>query len=393
VGLGTNNKEEASRRAARLYMILREKGWDAALKQLSPDRNSTPKNQTTIGSFIDIVRPLASVRPRTFEIYAYALRKIAREATGAKDTSRSGFDPKGLGWRQATDLLLLSKLTPNAVAQWKAKVLAEATQNPVARQRARRNVNSFVRNARALFSRKILKRLKAKDIVLPSPLAFEGFEFEEQGNTKYDSKIDATALLQNARSELAETDAEEWKVILLALGAGLRRSEIDGLCWSQLDAVRGEIRIVNHEYFQAKTDGSEGKIFVDPGLMAELGRFQIEPDTTPVVDGNIPFRQSSGRQYYRCQETFERVTSWLRNHGVTGDKPLHTLRKEFGSIICAAADIYTASRQLRHSNLATTAAFYADHRRRVSVPVTEMLTAPEASKASTHPPPDENRVV
>jgi integrase len=374
-------------------MILREKGWDAALKQLSPDRNSTPKNQTTIGSFIDIVRPLASVRPRTFEIYAYALRKIAREATGAKDTSRSGFDPKGLGWRQATDLLLLSKLTPNAVAQWKAKVLAEATQNPVARQRARRNVNSFVRNARALFSRKILKRLKAKDIVLPSPLAFEGFEFEEQGNTKYDSKIDATALLQNARSELAETDAEEWKVILLALGAGLRRSEIDGLCWSQLDAVRGEIRIVNHEYFQAKTDGSEGKIFVDPGLMAELGRFQIEPDTTPVVDGNIPFRQSSGRQYYRCQETFERVTSWLRNHGVTGDKPLHTLRKEFGSIICAAADIYTASRQLRHSNLATTAAFYADHRRRVSVPVTEMLTAPEASKASTHPPPDENRVV
>jgi integrase len=374
-------------------MILREKGWDAALKQLSPDRNSTPKNQTTIGSFIDIVRPLASVRPRTFEIYAYALRKIAREATGAKDTSRSGFDPKGLGWRQATDLLLLSKLTPNAVAQWKAKVLAEATQNPVARQRARRNVNSFVRNARALFSRKILKRLKAKDIVLPSPLAFEGFEFEEQGNTKYDSKIDATALLQNARSELAETDAEEWKVILLALGAGLRRSEIDGLCWSQLDAVRGEIRIVNHEYFQAKTDGSEGKIFVDPGLMAELGRFQIEPDTTPVVDGNIPFRQSSGRQYYRCQETFERVTSWLRNHGVTGDKPLHTLRKEFGSIICAAADIHTASRQLRHSNLATTAAFYADHRRRVSVPVTEMLTAPEASKASTHPPPDENRVV
>ncbi len=374
-------------------MILREKGWDAALKQLSPDRNSTPKNQTTIGSFIDIVRPLASVRPRTFEIYAYALRKIAREATGAKDTSRSGFDPKGLGWRQATDLLLLSKLTPNAVAQWKAKVLAEATQNPVARQRARRNVNSFVRNARALFSRKILKRLKAKDIVLPSPLAFEGFEFEEQGNTKYDSKIDATALLQNARSELAETDAEEWKVILLALGAGLRRSEIDGLCWSQLDAVRGEIRIVNHEYFQAKTDGSEGKIFVDPGLMAELGRFQIEPDTTPVVDGNIPFRQSSGRQYYRCQETFERVTSWLRNHGVTGDKPLHTLRKEFGSIICAAADIHTASRQLRHSNLATTAVFYADHRRRVSVPVTEMLTAPEASKASTHPPPDENRVV
>jgi hypothetical protein len=159
-----------------------------------------------------------------------------------------------------------------------------------------------------------------------------------------------------------------------------------------LDAVRGEIRIVNHEYFQAKTDGSQGKIFVDPGLMTEVDRFRVEPDTTPVVDGNIPFRPSSGRQYYRCQETFERVTSWLRSHGVTGDKPLHTLRKEFGSIICSAADIYTASRQLRHSNLATTAAFYADHRRHVSVPVTEMLTVPEASKASTPPPAGESRV-
>jgi len=56
---------------------------------------------------------------------------------------------------------------------------------------------------------------------------------------------------------------------------------------------------------------------------------------------------------------------------------LHTLRKEFGSIICAAADIHTASRQLRHSNLSTTAAYYADNRRRVTVPVLEMLKAPE----------------
>jgi integrase len=108
-------------------------------------------------------------------------------------------------------------------------------------------------------------------------------------------------------------------------------------------------------------------------LLIELGRFRTAPETSPVVDAGIPFRQSTGPQYYRCQETFERVTAWLRSERVTGDKPLHTLRKEFGSIICAAADIHTASRQLRHSNLATTAAFYADHRRRATVPVANML--------------------
>ena len=36
------------------------------------------------------------------------------------------------------------------------------------------------------------------------------------------------------------------------------------------------------------------------------------------------------------------MTAWLRAQGVEGDRPLHTLRKEFGSIICAAADIHTS---------------------------------------------------
>ena len=377
IGLGTNNKEEASRRAARFFTTLRQTGWDAAHKQLSPDHAVGPKNLTTIGSYIEEVCPLLSVRPRTFEIYAYALRKIAREALGARDTSRHKYNPKSLEWRKATDLLPLSKLTPAAITKWKEKVLANAGQSPVARQRAGRNVNSFARNARALFGKKILKKLANKEIVLPTPLPFEGFEFEPQGNTKYSSTIvDASALLQNARQELADSDPEAWKVILLALGAGLRRAEIDGLCWRQVKAEVGEICVANHAYFQAKTEDSQAAIFVDPGLITELCRFRTDPDS-PVIAPEIPFRQSNATQHYRGQEIFERVTSWLRAHGVKGDKPLHNLRKEFGSIICASADIYTASRQLRHSALATTAAFYADHRRRTTVAVGQMLNPPK----------------
>jgi integrase len=78
------------------------------------------------------------------------------------------------------------------------------------------------------------------------------------------------------------------------------------------------------------------------------------------------------------------VTTWLRAHGVTGDRPLHTLRKEFGSIICAAADIYTASRQLRHKQLGTTAAHYTDHRRRDTVPVGGLLAVAAATEAQTN---------
>src|SRR5271156_775684 len=53
VGLGTNNKEAASRQATQFYSRLREKGWDAALEELSPDRSVKPKNLLTVGDFIE----------------------------------------------------------------------------------------------------------------------------------------------------------------------------------------------------------------------------------------------------------------------------------------------------------------------------------------------------
>src|SRR5208282_496398 len=38
VGLGTNDKQTASRTAARFYQTVRSKGWDAALAELDPER-------------------------------------------------------------------------------------------------------------------------------------------------------------------------------------------------------------------------------------------------------------------------------------------------------------------------------------------------------------------
>lgn len=41
--------------------------------------------------------------------------------------------------------------------------------------------------------------------------------------------------------------------------------------------------------------------------------------------------------------------------GITAIKPLHELRKEFGSQLCAKYGIYAASRMLRHADIAITA--------------------------------------
>jgi integrase len=78
-------------------------------------------------------------------------------------------------------------------------------------------------------------------------------------------------------------------------------------------------------------------------------------------------------QRYRCESVFDRLTQWLRKQGVEGAKPLHTLRKEAGSIIATKAGIHAASRFLRHADIQVTSMHYADHKERVTVDIGGLL--------------------
>jgi hypothetical protein len=49
---------------------------------------------------------------------------------------------------------------------------------------------------------------------------------------KYRSEIDLVKLIKTAKTELRDSFPEEYKVFLLAVGAGLRKKEIDLLEWS-----------------------------------------------------------------------------------------------------------------------------------------------------------------
>jgi hypothetical protein len=141
--------------------------------------------------------------------------------------------------------------------------------------------------------------------------------------------------------------------------AGLRRSEIDKLPWSE-----GVIRIQATEFFRPKSQASEGDVLVDPELI-ELFRgfyarrksdFVIESDSEP--DAAAPYEQ------YRCQREIAELIAWLRAHGVASRSPLHTLRKEFGSQINARYGLTAASDQLRHGGVAVTAAHYIENKQR-----------------------------
>ena len=87
------------------------------------------------------------------------------------------------------------------------------------------------------------------------------------------------------------------------------------------------------------------------------GNFVIESDSPP-----LPF--DTGYGVYRCQSHMRPLLSWLRSKGVVSRKPLHDLRKEFGSEIHARFGLVAASEQLRHGSVAVTAAHYVENKQR-----------------------------
>ena len=84
-------------------------------------------------------------------------------------------------------------------------------------------------------------------------------------------------------------------------------------------------------------------------------------------------RPTTGEPYahYRCALTFDKLIAWLRGKGVGGEKPLHALRKEFGSLIAQKFGIYAAKEVLGHADITTTASHYLESKEK---PVLALLT-------------------
>jgi len=127
-------------------------------------------------------------------------------------------------------------------------------------------------------------------------------------------------------------------------------------------------------------------VTIDPELCAMLkklcdktgGRFVLKGDEDVKTDASYGKR-------YRCTNVFERLYVWLFAHGVPGPKPLHTLRKEGGSLVCAEAGIYAASRFLRHADTQVTAQHYVDNKKDVTVRLGALLKTTSGDSAKAEP--------
>lgn len=406
VNLDTANRDTAARKARDTWLKLQAGGWASIIA----DKRGVV-TAPTLGEFLAAVQAHGGLNPPTFTIYASKLRTIVAGVFGIKGTSarfshRTGGAEK---WRSKVEAVRLHRLTTSAVKRWQDRYLKQSAANPAKQEKAKITLNSLLRAGRSLFSDKILRTIP--HLRLPEPRPFLDATPPRVRVKRYVSKIDPTALYTNAARELARPDdatlaaavqaitgkhtgkpgpggegvlrwklsplwtaeatrrREAFKVLCLALYAGLRRDEIDTLTWRQIDFERGSIHIMTTEHGRVKSADSERVVDIDAGLVAILREAKERASGEFVIEARADAKPAASYHHYRCARLFRWVVAWLRSKGVESVNALHALRKEFGSIMTAEHGISAASRALGHANIQLTQAVYVGQKKRAAVSV------------------------
>jgi integrase len=364
--LGTPNKAAAVARARDIYCYLSANGWEAAKAKFKPESEVALKTGLTVGQFLEQLGRKAELKPKTFESYCVAFRRIISDAFKV-EAGNERFDYKTGGrdrWIALVHAIPLASVTPARIMEWKRAFLARAGTSRIKQRAARTSVNSFLRQAKSLFAPKLLKHIEGR-LELPHSLPFEGVDFEKRQSMRYSSNFDVEELIGRAQAELACEWPEQFKIFLLALLAGLRRGEIDLLEWSSFRWEDGLIRIEATRWFHPKSEDSLGDVELEPEVLERFRDYHAQAKGNFVIESPNEPRPGATFDHYRAQAHFEKLIAWLRKNGVRSKTPLHSLRKEFGSQICDREGIYAASRALRHANIAVTAGHYLDKKKRV----------------------------
>ena len=370
LGLHAGSREVAARKAAEIYTSFVTLGVEATRAKHRPKRPEAERI-ASVGEYLSAARAVSSVRPVTFAGYARSLRQVM---AGILYPSH-GRETKAI--RAAVDAASLDVLTPETVQAWRLAFVARARGDARREKAARISADSIIRQAASLFSRKVVRFLGA--LKLPEPYPFAGVERFQRESMRYISRISAGTLLRQARTQLASRHPDAFLVVLLGLVAGLRRGEIDALLWDNVDLESGRIIVDSSEHGRLKTPESYGAVDIDEHMVEVLRGFHARAASKFVIDGGCESRPDTRRAWsrYRCESTFDFVNLWLRRYGVDSEKPLHTLRKESGSLVAQQYGLFPAQQHLRHRDISTTAHFYLDRKTKAAIDTAALLKADE----------------
>lgn len=333
-----DSKRDAEKLADEIaaFLAVKSNTVDDAIARFAPDkverRAETKASVPTVGEFISrYVARTSHLRPTTVRDNCTALRRITAFVIGLPKNKKKLNGKQQERWRGKVDSASLDAITTDLIESFRQDLIAKAGRDNLKRGRAITTTNFYIRAAGSMFSKKLLKSYSGFSLPSPSP-------FHEAGSLtepphRYVSKIDISALIKAAESELKEEYPDSYTAFLLSLYCGMRRAEIDLLTWEQIDLTKDHIWIRSTEHFTPKAKNSDSRIDILPNVADWLKNYQYRStDPTFVIPGGNPHYPP------RCKAVFRHLLTWLRTNGVDYVQAMHALRKEAGSLMFAQTD-------------------------------------------------------
>jgi integrase len=288
--------------------------------------------------------------PQTIHRNILALRLIIARATQSQ--------------REPKDILLQS-LNGDLIHAFKRQTLADhVADTDLERRRTQRTVNSYLRQARSLFTAELASSYR-RDFQLELPACIRTFQeepgFSDVAKSREEYNLPSDHLLKrtfDALPRLAETDRNAFLAVWLALGFGLRKEEIAGVRVRNFLSVQSRPSVELEEVWVqykcktvTKNHTARPIIPVANGAWLHLEPYlKNRPPGDYVLEGSISAR---------CDITFRNISAWMRTLGWSTLKTIHEFRAYAGCQVAMRDGIYQASKWLRHSSVTVTEKNYS----------------------------------
>lgn len=124
----------------------------------------------------------------------------------------------------------------------------------------------------------------------------------------------------------------------------------------------GRVWIHTTEFFSPKAKNSEAYVDFSPSIAGYLREYlESSGKRHFVLPGN-----ETGKGL-RCLAVFENLMKWLRTNGVTEQKPMHTLRKEAGSLVFQDGGSIERAAKFLRNDPATAREHYVGRKERIEL--------------------------
>jgi integrase len=349
--LGTSARDSAVEIAKRILQAGLEGRVSAALDSLRPPSEQTKSTvaAVTVGQVVTIFQGApGQAKPATRYGYICALKRVIEVSLGTMPV-----------WKDRD----LSELNEDLVIRYgEIKEKTALGKGMAALSRARNGGISTLRQARMIFTRELLHYYSRRaGLVLPSMDGFRNTPGFGKGRNK-DYQPPPDWLIAKTFAELEssrEDQPDRYLVCWLALGFGLRKSEISAVRADWFVPVAGrielELRAVSGRMGYGESEATKNgqlipRIPVANDAWTRLG---------PLIDAMAPGAYViGGTMTWRLDGVFREVNEWLRNLGWKTQKGIHELRAYAGCQVISRDGMLQGSLWLRHGDMATTQRYY-----------------------------------